>query len=115
MVIRIIIDVLIVISILFALAGVVGIFRMPDSYTRMQSSTNISTLGILGVIIAGILYSIIFLGDVAMAVKLIALLVFYLVTNPIASHAIAKAAYRRGNKPTDKTVCDQLGEDMEDE
>ena len=37
---RIVVDILIVISIFFAFAGVVGMLRMPDSFTRMQSSTN---------------------------------------------------------------------------
>ena len=112
---RIVIDVLIIISILFALAGVVGILRMPDAFTRMQSSTNVSTLGILGVLIAGILYSIIYLHDVGMAVKLGALILFYFVTSPIGGHAIARAAYRSKAKPCDKTVCDKYGEDLEDE
>ena len=112
---RIVIDILVILSILFALAGVVGIIRMPDSFCRMQSSTNISTFGVLGVIIAGILYSIIYLGDVSMAVKLGVLGVFYIVTSPISGHAIAKAAYRHGVKPSKQTVVDKLKEDMKNE
>ena len=111
---RIIIDILIVISILFALAGTVGLIRMPDSYTRMQSSTNISTLGIMGVLIAGILYSLIYLHDISMAIKMVVLIAFYLGTTPIGGHAIAKAAYRARVKPSEKTVCDKYGEDLED-
>ena len=60
---RYVIDALIVISLFFAFAGVVGIIRMPDSFTRMQSSTNISTLGVLGVILGGVLYSACVLHD----------------------------------------------------
>jgi len=112
---RIVIDILIIISILFALAGVIGLIRMPDSYTRMQSSTNISTLGILGVLIAAILYAIIYLKDWSMAVKIAILIVFYLTTTPIGSHAIARAAYRAKVKPSDQTICDKYGEDLEDE
>ncbi len=112
---RIVIDILVVISILFALAGVVGIIRMPDLFTRMQSSTNIATLGVIGVLIGGILYAAIYLHDADMAIKMAVLLVFYLVTNPIASHALARAGYRHKVKPTDKTVCDKYGEDLEDE
>ena len=47
---RIVIDIFIGISVFFAFAGVVGMLRMPDAFCRMQSSTNISTLGVLGVI-----------------------------------------------------------------
>lgn len=113
---RIVIDALIVISIFFALAGVVGMIRMPDTFCRMQSSTNIATLGILGVLIAGILYSAVCLHDPAMAVKLAVMLVFYIITNPVASHAIAKGAYKHGIKRVDEELaCDQYGEDLVEE
>jgi multicomponent Na+:H+ antiporter subunit G len=108
-----VIYVLIGLSVFFALAGVVGMLRMPDAFCRMQSSTNIATFGVLGVIIGGILYSAIYLHNGGMAVKLAVMGAFYIVTNPIASHAIAKGAYRHGVKPCDKTVCDKYGEDME--
>ncbi len=103
------------ISLFFALAGVVGLIRLPDVLSRMQSSTNITTLGILGVIIAGILYSVFFLHDTAMAVKLGVLGAFYLLTGPITGHALGRAAYAsKAVKPQDLT-CDQLKEDLEDE
>lgn len=107
--------VLIGISVLFALAGVVGMLRMPDSFCRMQSSTNISTFGVLGVILGGILYSLFIFEtpDIAMAVKLAVMGVFYIITNPIAGHAIAKAAYRRGLRPEKEMTCDKYGEDLE--
>ena len=97
---------LIGISLFFALAGVVGM---------MQSSTNITTLGILGVIIAGILYSVFSLHDTAMAIKLGVLGAFYLITSPITGHALGRAAYAsKAVKPEDLN-CDQLKEDLEDE
>ena len=112
---RIVIDVCIVFSIFFAFAGVVGMLRMPDSFCRMQSSTNIATFGVLGVIIGGILYSAIFLHDGGMAVKLAVMGIFYIITNPISGHAIARGAYKHGVKPSEKTVCDKYGEDMVEE
>ncbi len=112
--------ILIGLSLFFSLAGVVGMLRMPDAYCRMQSSTNISTLGILGVVIAGIVYCCFpkeagGLGDAGMAVKLAVLGIFYIVTAPISGHAIAKAAYKHGVKACAETVCDKLGEDMVNE
>ncbi|MBQ1407076.1 MAG: monovalent cation/H(+) antiporter subunit G [Eubacterium sp.] len=109
---RIVIDILIVISLFFAFAGTVGIIRMPDEYCRMQSSTNVATLGVVGVIIGGLLYSIIYLGNVNMAVKLAVMGLFYIITNPIAGHAIAKGAYKHGVKACEQTTCDHYGEDM---
>ncbi|MBQ8003850.1 MAG: monovalent cation/H(+) antiporter subunit G [Oscillospiraceae bacterium] len=111
---RIAIDILIGISLIFALAGVVGMLRFPDSFTRMQSTTNISTFGVLGVILAGCLYSGFMLHDYQMLVKLLVLGLFYIITNPIAGHAIAKAAYKKGIRPEKEFVCDKYGEDLED-
>ncbi len=106
---------LIGVSLIFALAGVVGMLRFKDSYSRMQASTCIPTLGVLGVIIGGIIYSIGWLNDTSMAVKLAVLGLFYIVTNPISGHAIAKAAYRRGVRPDSEMVCDKYGEDLEND
>ncbi|MBQ9985640.1 MAG: monovalent cation/H(+) antiporter subunit G [Oscillospiraceae bacterium] len=107
--------VLIGLSVLFALAGVVGMLRFPDSFCRMQSSTNISTFGVLGVILGGVLWSIFVFDtpDWAMAVKLLVMGVFYIITSPIAGHAIAKAAYKKGVRPEKEMVCDKYGEDLE--
>ena len=112
---RIVIDILICLSILFAFAGVVGMIRMPDSFMRMHSSTNITTFGVLGVLIGGILYSVIYLKDISMVIKLAALIVFYLVTSPIAAHAIGRAAYRSKTPKSPNTIVDKYGEDLEDE
>jgi len=111
---RIAIDVLIAVSLFFAFAGTVGMLRMPDCYCRMQSSTNIGTLGTLGAMIGAVLYCLFILNDWSMAIKCAMLGVFYIVTNPISGHAIAKAAYRRGIRPEKDFVCDKYGEDLED-
>ena len=48
MILRIIIDLLIAVSLYFAIAGTIGINKMPDTFSRMQASTLITTLGVLG-------------------------------------------------------------------
>ena len=110
---NIVICIFIALSLFFAFAGVVGMLRMPDTYSRMQVSTCISTFGVLGVIIGGILYSIFMLGNSEMAIKLAVLGVFYIITNPIASHALAKGAYWHGVRPEKEMVCDKYREDLE--
>ena len=109
---RIVYDILIAGSLFFAFAGVVGILRMPDTFCRMQSSTNVTTLGALGVIIAGILYALIALHDDAMAVKLAVIGIFYIITNPVSSHALCRGAYRHGVRPKKPMEVDQYGEDL---
>ena len=109
----IVIGVLIIIGIIFAVCGVIGMLRMPDSYNRMQSSTIISTIVVVFVIAAAIIYAAVYLKNTDMIIKLAVLLVFYIVTAPISGHAIAKGAYRHGVKMTEKRRCDKYGEDME--
>ena len=111
---RIVIDVLIAISVFFAFAGVVGMLRMPDAFSRMQSSTNITTLGVLGVILGGILYSACILHNAEMAVKLAVLGIFYIITSPVSGHALARAAYHHGVRPEKKMETDKYGEDLEE-
>jgi len=107
--------ILIGISVFFAFAGVTGMIRMPDVLSRLQSSTNITTLGILGVIVGGILYSIFYLKDSAMAIKLGVLGGFYLLTGPISGHALGRAAYASKAVGPEDLNCDQLKEDLEDD
>ncbi len=107
---RIIIDVLILIGGFFAFAGTIGIIRMPDSYCRMQSSTNISTLGSIGVILGAAVYAF-FTGNITMGVKILVIGVLIIITNPAGGHAICRAAYRHGVRPEKKMVCDEYGRD----
>lgn len=109
MTMRIIIDVLIGLGAFFAIAGTVGMIRMPDCFCRMQSSTNIATLGLFLVVIAGILYGIFVTQSWASAGKVAFIGVIYLISNPAGAHAIAKAAYKRGNE-TVEMVCDDMKE-----
>lgn len=110
-VLRIIIDAFIVLGCFFAFAGAVGLVRMPDSFSRMQSSTNISTLGILLALIGGFLYAIFVMKQWESAVKIGVIGVLTVLANPVASHAIARAAYRRGVRPEKKLVCDDLADE----
>jgi len=112
---RIVIDILLVAGAFFAFAGVLGLIRMPDCFCRMQSSTNIATMGMIAAILGCFVYALAFLKNGGIAVKLIVLAVFIMVTNPISSHAIAKAAYRIGVRPEEDMVCDEYGRDMQDE
>lgn len=109
----IIVAILIIIGIIFAICGVIGLLRMPDAFCRMQTSTIISTIVVVFVIAGGIVYSAVFLKNTEMIIKLAILLVFYIITAPLSGHALAKGAYRHGIKMTKKHECDMYGEDME--
>ena len=114
MAVRIIADLLILIGAFFATAGTIGILKMPDAFSRMQASTCVSTLGMLGVMLGALLYAIFVMGSPSAAIKIavIALLIF--VTNPIGSHAIAKGAYLSGVRPEKPMEVDDFGRDFDE-
>ena len=113
MALRIVIDLLIAIGLFFALAGTKGIIKMPDTFCRMQASTCISTLGVLCTAIGAVLYAILIMGSASAAVKVALIALLILVTNPIASHSIAKGAYKAGIRPEKEMSVDDYGRDFE--
>ncbi len=108
--VRIIIDVFIVLGCFFAFAGSVGLVRMPDTFSRMQSSTNITTLGVLLTLIGGFLYFLIVKESWGSAAKIVVIGVLTILANPVGGHAIARAAYRIGIRPERELVVDDLGD-----
>ena len=114
MLIRIIIDLLIAVGLVFAVAGTMGIIKMPDPFSRMQAATCISTLGMLGVAIGGILYAAVVMHSANAAIKIAVIALMIMVTNPVGSHAIAKGAYSHGYRPEKNMETDDLGRDFDE-
>jgi multicomponent Na+:H+ antiporter subunit G len=77
-------------GVFFSAVGIIGIIRLPDVYTRIHASGKVSTLGIIS-LLAG---TALMMPEATL--KLIVLALFLLTTAPVASHAIAAAAYRQG-------------------
>jgi len=87
---------------IFIFLGALGLLRMPDFFTRIQAGTKASTLGtMLSILGIGIIHY-------EWAGKIIILIVFVFMTNPISSHVIARAAYCTKISFSSKTVVDKL-------
>ena len=115
MALRIVIDVLIGIGLVFALAGTKGIIKMPDTFSRMQASTCVNTMGVIGVAIGALLYAIFVMGSAGTAIKVAVIALLIITVNPIGSHALAKGAYRSGIRPDKPMEIDDYGRDLENE
>jgi len=89
----------------FIFLGGLGLVRMPDLFNRIQTGTKASTLGTI-LSLAGL--AIINEGWIW---KILIIIVFVLITNPVSSNVIARAAHHRGVKLTNKTVADMLEEE----
>ena len=77
----------------FCLVAVVGMLRFPDVYTRYHAGTKGVTAGNL-LILSGV--AIVEWSPV-IGLKLLIIAVFFMMTNPIGTHAISRAAYRSGS------------------
>ena len=113
-VVRILIDLLLAGGIFFAFSGVVGMLRMPDPFCRIQSATNISTVGLLLTAAAGFLNAALIEHSAQGAVKIVLIVVFVFLTNPVASHALSRAAYHHHEKIAHDAILteDAYGRDM---
>jgi multicomponent Na+:H+ antiporter subunit G len=78
---------------LFLFLGALGLFRMPDFYTRIQAGTKSSTLGAMSFIFGiGLIQPEWFF-------KTLVIVVFIAISNPISSHALARGAYKSKHQP----------------
>lgn len=89
---------------IFLFLGNLGVLRLPDVYNRVQAGTKCTTLGaFLTIIGVGIMQP-------AWFWKALLIAAFILVTNPISSHAIARASRKSGVPLCDKSVVDKTEE-----
>lgn len=79
----------------FGIIGGIGILRLPDVYTRLHGAGITDTLG-AGLILLGLT---VYEGFTLIAVKLVLIFIFLVLTSPVSSHALADAAYGSGLRP----------------
>lgn len=82
----------------FFTVGTIGILRFPEMYTRAHSAAKCDTLGAVLILLGLALYS----GISYASLKLLLMIIFLWITNPTATHLIAKAHLRRRRKVEDK-------------
>ena len=85
-------NLLLALSWIFLIFGVIGIYRLSNLYAKLLTSSKIDTVATLTIIIALIFHQE---SDVS-AFKLILLLTFIMLTNPVTNHFIAKLAHEKG-------------------
>lgn len=91
----------------FLFSAGLGILRMPDTFTRIQAGTKASTLGNL-LVLAGLGFY-----HPDWALKLLVVGYFVLLTNPLSSHALSRAAHAIGTPMAPSTTVDALREEDE--
>jgi multicomponent Na+:H+ antiporter subunit G len=93
---------LVLLGAIFLFSAGLGILRMPDAYTRIQAGTKASTLGNM-LVLTGLAFY-----HPGWSLKLLMVIYFVLMTNPISSHALARAAHAIRTPMARSTVVDAL-------
>ncbi|MEZ4414585.1 MAG: monovalent cation/H(+) antiporter subunit G [Gemmatimonadota bacterium] len=87
--------VLIVLGVLFMVAGSIGVNRLPDVFTRQHAAGMTDTAG-AGLLLTGLILQA---GVGLNAVRLLFILLFVAFTSPISTHATCRAALEAGIEP----------------
>jgi len=82
-------------GLVFIFFGTLGIIRFPDIYTRLQTSSKCDTAGAVALLVGLMVRE----GLNSFSLRILIILIFLLLTNPVATHAIARSAAIRGIKP----------------
>lgn len=94
----------------FAAVAGIGLLRLPDVLIRMHASTKAGTLG-CGLVVLGIAA---YTGDALAITKAVLVVLFLLLTAPVAAHLIGRAAYRSGTPLWEGTHVDESAEFQRD-
>ncbi len=116
----------------FMIVGAVGILRLPDFYSRSHAAGKCITLGISGLLMALVLYigvgghtavneaqAALNVGEpgleseapvTAAVTKALLVIAFIIISAPVGSHMLARAAHLAGVKAWSGTLSDELAE-----
>src|SRR5690606_13076706 len=86
------------------LLAAVGIVRMPDIYLRISVTTKAATMG-MGLLLIG---AAVYFNELGITSRVIAIIIFLLITAPVGAHMIGRAAYFTGIKLWKKSLYDDI-------
>ncbi|MFP4281293.1 MAG: monovalent cation/H(+) antiporter subunit G [Verrucomicrobiota bacterium] len=86
---------IIAVGLLFMLLGSIGIIRLPDFFTRTHAASKVDTVGISIVLLGIAVHE----GFTLESAKVLVAAAFIMMSNPVAAHALGRAALLSGLKP----------------
>ncbi len=93
----------------FVFIAALGLLRLPDMLMRMHATTKAGTLG-AGLILVAVA---LFFAEFSVTTRVLATIVFILLTAPVAAHLIGRAGYYIGIKLWKGTYTDELSKDSD--
>lgn len=85
----------------FMLVAAAGIYRMPDVYNQLHTSTKAATLALVNLLLGAVLS----LGSVSVLMKALLVIAFQFITAPVSAHMISRVQHP---ETWGQTVIDEL-------
>lgn len=95
---------LILVGALFMLLAALGVVRLPDLLTRMHATTKAATFGVTLIMLAVALH----FAQVVVVARAFGVILFIMMTAPVAAHVIGRAGYFVGTRLWERTLKDEL-------
>ena len=99
------------VGVLFIIVTAIGLFRLPDLYTRAHAASKSATLGVMSVLTGVFLHFWLIEGYFNPRILLGIIFIFF--TSPVGGHILTRSSYIAGVKPWKGTKHDDLKEEIE--
>ncbi|QQQ74055.1 monovalent cation/H(+) antiporter subunit G [Saccharothrix sp. 6-C] len=96
---------LLLIGLVLLTISLVGVLRLPDTYSQLHAQGLAAGPGVVAILASSIATE-----DATIITFAVLAIAFVALTSPVAGHAIARAAHRRGNREARGTGSRSAGE-----
>jgi multicomponent Na+:H+ antiporter subunit G len=97
-------DATVILGVTMMTLGVIGLLRMPDVYTKLHAASKAVFLGVMMLAFSGLV-----VGSSAVNARLALICLALLITTPIASHVIGRAAFLQHEQMETAGAVDESG------
>lgn len=104
MLVSLLADALIILSVFIMTIGVIGMLIMPDTYTKTHAASKVVFLGVISILVASMGS-----GQAEIILRVILIIVALLLTTPVATHVVARAAFNSGEPMRSSDPVDESG------
>lgn len=84
-----------IVALIFGTAGIIGLFKFPDPYSKLQASSLCGTTAVFSIFIGSLALA----PTWAIAARIIIIVIFFLFSAPTGTHIVAKFTWESGIIP----------------
>jgi multicomponent Na+:H+ antiporter subunit G len=97
-------DAVVILGVVVMTLGVIGLIRLPDVYTKLHGASKSVFLGLIALAMSGMA-----VGGEAMFSRLLLICIALMITTPVASHVVGRAAFLQHEQMTTVGAIDESG------